>query len=69
MIIEIEYCSTQTFRHHLRLPFRSPLGSPKKAGPAKKTLIGRVEPETGEIVPTDGRHRKNLQSEASVRPF
>ena len=25
---------------------------------AKRTLIGRIDPETGEIVPTDGRHRK-----------
>jgi hypothetical protein len=26
---------------------------------AKRKLIGRVNPETGEIVPTDGRHRKD----------
>lgn len=25
---------------------------------AKRKLIGRVDPETGEIVPTDGRNRK-----------
>ena len=25
----------------------------------KRTLIGRVDPETGEIKPTDGRCRKN----------
>ena len=25
----------------------------------KRTLIGRVDPETGEITPTDGRCRKN----------
>ena len=25
---------------------------------AKRTLIGRLDPETGEVVPTDGRHRK-----------
>ena len=25
---------------------------------AKRTLIGKMDPETGEIVPTDGRHRK-----------
>ena len=26
---------------------------------SKRTLIGRVNPDTGEIVPTDGRCRKN----------
>ncbi len=25
---------------------------------AKRKLIGRVDPETGEIIPTDGRNRK-----------
>ena len=30
----------------------------KKCSRAKRTLIGRVDPETGEIVPTDGRVRK-----------
>ena len=30
----------------------------KKQSPAKRTLIGRIDPETGEMVPTDGRHRK-----------
>lgn len=25
---------------------------------AKRTLIGKIDPETGEIIPTDGRHRK-----------
>jgi len=31
----------------------------KKMSRAKRTLIGRVDPKTGEIVPTDGRHRKD----------
>lgn len=31
----------------------------KKQSRSKRTLIGRVEPETGEIVPTDGRCKKN----------
>ena len=31
----------------------------KKAPRCKRTLIGRVDPETGEIVPTDGRCKKN----------
>ena len=26
---------------------------------SKRKLIGRVDPETGEIIPTDGRNRKN----------
>ena len=25
---------------------------------SKRTLVGRVDPETGEVVPTDGRMRK-----------
>lgn len=31
----------------------------KKQARPKRTLIGRVDPETGEIVETDGRCRKN----------
>ena len=30
----------------------------KKTSRAKRTLIGRLDPETGEVVPTDGRNRK-----------
>jgi len=30
----------------------------KKMTRAKRKLIGRIDPETGEIVPTDGRNRK-----------
>lgn len=30
----------------------------KKMTRAKRKLIGRVDPETGEIIPTDGRNRK-----------
>ena len=29
----------------------------KKQSRAKRTLIGRIDPETGEMVPTDGRHK------------
>ena len=29
-----------------------------KSSRAKRTLIGRVDPETGEIVPTDGRNKR-----------
>jgi len=31
----------------------------KKMTRAKRKLIGRVDPVTGEIVPTDGRNKKN----------
>ena len=31
----------------------------KKQSRAKRTLIGRIDPDTGEMVPTDGRHRKS----------
>jgi hypothetical protein len=31
----------------------------KKMSRAKRKLIGRIDPDTGEIVPTDGRCRKN----------
>ena len=24
----------------------------------KRTLIGKIDPDTGEMIPTDGRHRK-----------
>lgn len=30
----------------------------KKMTRAKRKLIGKIDPETGEIVPTDGRNRK-----------
>ena len=29
----------------------------KKCSRAKRTLIGRIDPESGEIVPTDGRNK------------
>lgn len=35
----------------------------KKMSRAKRTLIGRVDPDTGEIVPTDGRCRKGKAKE------
>ena len=30
----------------------------KKMSRAKRKLIGRINPETGEIIPTDGRNRR-----------
>ena len=37
----------------------------KKMSRAKRTLIGRVDPETGEIIPTDGRGRRNNAKDAT----
>lgn len=40
----------------------------KKMSRAKRTLIGRVDPDTGEIVATDGRGKKDkLKSETSEK--
>lgn len=33
----------------------------KKMSRAKRTLIGRVDPQTGDIIPTDGRGRKTKE--------
>jgi len=38
----------------------------KKQSRAKRKLIGRVDPDSGEIVPTDGRCRKNKVNEGNV---
>jgi hypothetical protein len=38
----------------------------KKQARAKRTLIGRLDVQTGEIVPTNGRRRKALQAEETV---
>ena len=41
----------------------------KKTTRAKRSLIGRVDPETGEIVPTDGRGKKDkVKSEMPEGP-
>jgi len=37
----------------------------KKMTRAKRKLIGRVNPETGEIIPTDGRNRRKKNTEVS----
>lgn len=39
---------------------------------SKRTLIGKLDPETGEIVPTDGRWKKcspNYVSEPNLKKF
>lgn len=41
----------------------------KKMTRAKRTLIGRVDPDTGQITPTDGRGRKDkIKKEESQAP-
>jgi len=39
----------------------------KKQSRARRTLIGRVDNETGEIVPTDGRNRKTQDGTTPVK--
>lgn len=36
----------------------------KKMTRAKRTLIGRLDPESGEVIPTDGRNRKAKEKAA-----
>jgi len=38
----------------------------KKQSRAKRTLIGRVDKETGEIVSTDGRNRRSTMDDSSA---
>jgi hypothetical protein len=40
----------------------------KKQARSKRTLIGRLDPQTGEIVSTDGRMRKNRQPKETIKP-
>ena len=42
--------------------------SEKKMSRAKRTLLGRIDPETGEIVPTDGRNRKKKEEKPTTTP-
>ena len=39
----------------------------KKQSRARRTLIGRVDNITGEIVPTDGRNRKKTKAKSSLK--
>ena len=39
----------------------------KKQPRSKRTLIGRLDPVTGKIVPTDGRGKKRNQKEVDMR--
>ena len=40
----------------------------KKCSRAKRTLIGKIDPETGEMVPTDGRHKGAKSKPKSSNP-
>ena len=42
--------------------------SEKKMSRAKRTILGRIDPETGEIVPTDGRNRKKKEEKPTTTP-
>jgi hypothetical protein len=39
----------------------------KKQSRAIRRLLGRIDPNSGEIVPTDGRGRKNNEAKQAVR--
>ncbi len=38
----------------------------KKCSRAKRTLIGKIDPETGDIIPTDGRNKGAKSKSSSV---
>lgn len=40
----------------------------KKMTRAKRALIGRLDPETGEVIPTDGRNRKSKENNNQKEP-
>ena len=40
----------------------------KKCSRAKRTLIGKLDPETGEIIPTDGRNKGAKSKPESPAP-
>ena len=40
----------------------------KKCSRAKRTLIGKLNPETGEIIPTDGRNKGSKSQSNSPSP-
>ena len=40
----------------------------KKCSIAKRTLIGKLDPETGEIIPTDGRNKGAKAKPSSISP-
>lgn len=40
----------------------------KKCSRAKRTLIGKIDPDTGEMIPTDGRNKGTKSKPDSVSP-
>ena len=40
----------------------------KKCSRAKRTLIGKLDPDTGEIVPTDGRNKGAKSTPKQISP-
>ncbi len=40
----------------------------KKCSRAKRTLIGKIDPDTGEMVPTDGRNKGAKAKSETVSP-
>lgn len=40
----------------------------KKCSRAKRTLIGKIDPATGEIVPTDGRNKGAKSNKNDISP-
>lgn len=40
----------------------------KKCSRAKRTLIGKIDPDTGEMIPTDGRNKGAKSKPYSVSP-
>ena len=40
----------------------------KKCSRAKRTLIGKIDPDTGEIVPTDGRNKGARSKPKTLSP-
>ena len=47
---------------------RSYYDKEKKCSRAKRTLIGKLDPETGEIIPTDGRNKGAKSKPESSSP-
>ena len=41
----------------------------KKMTRAKRKLIGRIDPDTGEIIPTDGRNRRSLEDVSETKDY
>lgn len=40
----------------------------KKCSRAKRTLIGKIDPDTGEIIPTDGRNKGARSKPNTISP-